>query len=189
MDPTSLIPAKYAGIVLLVLALKSFLDAVIRLVPDQYWKAHTTEEAIRNGYVRISAWLGSNIKPPAASLLFFGLLCALPACKASPEVIALTSARVTASSIADGIKIYHDAAPALIQKAHDHALIACPDPATRVACVDQVFKPLTTADSAILAYAALAGAGGSAASADWTAAVNGVIDALGKLGITIKGAK
>jgi len=52
----TLIPAKYIGAVVVALAVLRLLDGIIRTIPDDYMKAHTTFQAVVNAFKAVVAW-------------------------------------------------------------------------------------------------------------------------------------
>lgn len=194
LDPDqllSLVPPRWLGLVVTVLACIKILDEIIRLIPDKWLAAHTTVQLVTNAFGRLAGYLGKAKVPPAALLLILPLL----ACKASPEVVALTSLRATAQTVADAERIYHDKADAIIMDIRAKAVAACttdagqPDGPCITAHKAPGIKAMRRADAALVVYAHLIGAGVDINSQQYGAAVAEVIDALQPLGILVKGGK
>lgn len=71
---SSLIPAKYLTIVVVMLAILRLLDGIIRTIPDDYLKAHTTFQAVVNAVKAVIAWATTKPTVPPAALAFVLLL-------------------------------------------------------------------------------------------------------------------
>lgn len=143
-----------------------------------------------SGTNRIGGGPTGGASSAALLLALLSVWMAVPACKASPEVVALTSLRATVSTIGDGVNKYQALLPNLLAAAHDKSK-ACTDPPSKQACVAAFYKPLREVDGALLVYSKLEKAGASAVQPgpDWPAAVEGLIDAFGRIGIFVTGGK
>lgn len=178
----------------LVAAAVALLSEVLALIPEDKIKANSVAQLLVNaakGLLRFVADFVSK-KPGGPALVL--VVLSLAACKASPEVVALTSLRFTAQSIADAEKIYHDRADYLIADNRAKAEAACAtDAGVDPMCVRDKKAPLISAmrhaDAALLVYAHALKSGVDVASKDYRSAANEVIDALAPLGILVKGGK
>lgn len=199
---TSLIPPQYLPALVFALAVLKALDEIVRAIPDAWLPAHTTVQAIVLGVRKGLDWIVGNVKlpptkPPTMNTLLAVTLLSLTACKASPEVVALTSLRATAATISDAAKVYHDTAPAILNDAHKRSIAACTggdmlavdEPACVLEHDAPVFKAMRKADAALLIYAAASKAGADVNDKAYLQAVNDAIDALAPLGILVKGSK
>ena len=55
VDLAQIVPPKYVGIVVTMLACIKILDEIVRLIPDRFIAAHTTVQAITNGIKWLAA--------------------------------------------------------------------------------------------------------------------------------------
>lgn len=76
MDEISnLIPEKYIGAVVVALAVLRLLDGIIRAIPDDYLKAHTTFQMVVNAFKAVVAW-ATKKAPSATTIAILFLSCA-----------------------------------------------------------------------------------------------------------------
>ena len=168
-------------------------DHLLASIPPALFPPNSTGQLL----LRWLKWILDSLlriagRGPAAVLLLAAL--SLPACKASPEVIAIDASIATVQTVNEGVHLYAQLAPGIDSKLASSAISQCvakPTHAARKACQDAAYalarKPYALADRAIALYRGVLAAGSAASQDDIASAAAAVISALSAVGIHITG--